>query len=424
MKRIFTILMILLALFPLFAGGASEGPEEGQTEIFFFHRWPNDPKNSMFNDLLAQYMEENPDIYISMDCILNDQYKERIRMIVPTEDVPDVFSSWSGTFAEEMVASGNVLPLNDIYEADPEWSGKLAAASVAGFTFDGTIYGIPWSQDGKVFFYNKKIFDELGLEEPRTWGEFIALLDTLRAAGYENPVAEGLVDQWAVLHYLGTINQRMIDEETLSKDYDASTGEFTDPGYVRALEYWQQLTSYMGEVASAIDHETARNTLFATGEAPIMYLQFAEIPQLEQVIPEDFEYGFFNFPAFEDGEGDPNALTGAPEGFMISSKAENIDACVDFLKWLVSPERGYILSTVGGDMSCVAGALDGDGVIDAQREALEMIQNASYLAAWFDNACDPSVYVVYGQGGQAIATGDATPESVMEQVRTAAASLH
>ena len=75
-------------------------------------------------------------------------------------------------------------------------------------------------------------------------------------------------------------------------------------------------------------------------------------------------------------------------------------------------------------MSCVAGALDGDGVIDAQREALEMIQNASYLAAWFDNACDPSVYVVYGQGGQAIATGDATPESVMEQVRTAAASLH
>ena len=423
MKRIFTILMILLALFPLFAGGASEGPEEGQTEIFFFHRWPNDPKNSMFNDLLAQYMEENPDIYISMDCILNDQYKERIRMIVPTEDVPDVFSSWSGTFAEEMVASGNVLPLNDIYEADPEWSGKLAAASVAGFTFNGTIYGIPWSQDGKVFFYNKKIFDELGLEEPETWGEFIALLDTLRAAGYENPVAEGLVDQWAVLHYLGTINQRMIDEETLSKDYDASTGEFTDPGYVRALEYWQQLTSYMGEVASAIDHETARNTLFATGEAPIMYLQFAEIPQLEQVIPEDFEYGFFNFPAFEEGLGDPNALTGAPEGFMISNKAENIDACVDFLKWLVSPERGAILTSDCGDISSVDGALSGDTALPEQAEALQLIQEASFLAPWLDNACDPAVYVVFGQGGQAIASGDATPESVMVQVQEAAASI-
>ena len=259
MKKLLVALMLLLALAPIFAGGASEGPEEGQTEIFFFHRWPNDPKNSMFNELLAQYMEENPDVYISMDCILNDQYKERIRMIVPTEDVPDVFSSWSGTFAQEMVASGNVLALNDIYEADPEWSEKLAAASVAGFTFDGTIYGIPWSQDGKVFFYNEKIFNELGLEEPKTWGEFIELLDTLKANGYETPVAEGLVDQWAVLHYLGTINQRMIDEETLAKDYDAATGEFTDPGYVRALEYWQQLTALftlpaslgMGDMAQA-----------------------------------------------------------------------------------------------------------------------------------------------------------------------------
>ena len=426
MKKLLVAFMVMLALAPVFAGGSSEssGNADAETQIFFFHRWPNDPKNSMFNDLLAQYMEENPDVNIEMDCILNDQYKERIRMIVSTNDVPDVFSSWSGTFAEEMIASGNVLALNDIYASDPEWSGRLASASVAGFTFDGTIYGIPWSQDGKVFFYNKTIFEELGLEVPTTWTEFIAVLDALKAAGYEIPLAEGLVDQWAVLHYLGTINQRMIDEETLAKDYDPATGEFTDPLYVTALEKWQQLTTYMGDIASAIDHETARNTMFATGESPIMYLQFAEIPMLEQVIPEDFEYGFFNFPAFEEGKGDPNALTGAPEGFMISNKAENIDACVDFLKWLVSPERGYILSTVGGDMSCVDGALDGEGVYESQKEALEMIQNASYLAAWLDNACDPSVYVVYGQGGQAIATGDATPESVMAQVQAAAASLH
>ena len=140
-------------------------------------------------------------------------------------------------------------------------------------------------------------------------------------------------------------------------------------------------------------------------------------------MPEGFEYGFFNFPAFEEGKGDPAALTGAPEGFMISNKAENIDACVDFLKWLVSPVQGYILSTVGGDLSSVAGALDGDGVLPEQREALEMIQEASFLAAWLDNACDPAVYVVYGQGGHAIDSGDATPERVMQQITASAASL-
>ena len=51
-------------------------------------------------------------------------------------------------------------------------------------------------------------------------------------------------------------------------------------------------------------------------------------------------------------------------------------------------------------------------------------QGASKLTPWFDNACDPAVYTVYGQMAQAIATGDETPESAMEQVREAAASLH
>ncbi len=406
------------------AAPEAAGPEGEQAVIRFFHRWPNDPKNSMFQNLIREYMDENPNVTIQMDSILNDEYKEKIRMVVSTDEVPDIFSSWSGTFAQEMIASGNVSGLSDLYAEDPEWAGKIAQASVDGFTFDGEVYAVPWSQDGKVFFYNKKIFEENNLEVPATWDEFIAVLDALQAAGYETPVVEGLMDNWAVLHYLGTMNQRMLDPETLAKDYDAATGEFTDPAYVEVLEKWQQLTSYMGDICVAIDHETARNTYFATGEAPIMYLQFAEITLLEQSLPEDFTYGFFNFPAFEDGKGDPLALTGAPEGFMISNRTAYPEECRKFLKWLVSEKGGAALTTEAGDLSSVDGAVDETNGLPAHLEAMEVINSASTLAPWFDNACDAAVYTVYGQGAQAIAVGDETPESVMAMVREAAASLH
>lgn len=406
-------------------GSAAAVQADGDKVVInFFHRWPNDPKNSMFQGLIEEYMAENPNVTINMDCILNDQYKEKIRMVVSTDEIPDIFSSWSGTFAEEMINSGNVLELNEIYDADTEWSSQIAQASIDGFTFDGKIYGVPWSQDGKVFYYNKKIFAENQIEIPKTWNEFIAVLDTLKAAGYETPVVEGLADNWAILHYLGTINQRMVDPAVLARDYDAATGEFTDPSYVKALEKWQQLTSYMGEICVAIDHETARNTYFATGEAPIMYLQFAEIPMLEKVVPEDFEYGFFNFPSFEEGKGDAQGLTGAPEGFMISNKAKNQEECVKFLKWLVSKNGGEALTTQCGDISSVDGAVDETNALPSQLEAMDIIKSASTLVPWFDNACDASVYMVYGQGAQAIATGDETPENVMEQVKEAAAALH
>lgn len=293
-----------------------------------------------------------------------------------------------------------------------------------GFTFDGQIYGVPWSQDGKVFYYNKTIFAENNLEVPTTWGEFIDVLDKLKAAGYEKPVVAGLSDNWAILHFLGTMNQRMLDPEVLAKDYDAATGEFTDPAYVEVLKKWQQLTSYMGEDCVAIDHETARNTYFSTGESPIMYLQFAEITLLEQSVPEDFEYGFFNFPAFEEGKGDAGTLTGAPEGFMISNKTKYPEECRKFLKWLVSKKGGEALTLQCGDLSSVAGAVDENNALPAHLEAMDVIKNASALTPWFDNACDAAVYTVYGQGAQAIVTGDETPESVMQMVQEAAASLH
>ena len=61
---------------------SGEASAEGDTiEINFFHRWPNDPKNTMFKELVARYEEENPNVKINMDCILNDQYKEKIRMM-------------------------------------------------------------------------------------------------------------------------------------------------------------------------------------------------------------------------------------------------------------------------------------------------------------------------------------------------------
>ena len=178
------------------AAGGEAKAEDGSGEkvvINFFHRWPNDPKNSMFQELIQEYMAENPNVTINMDCILNDQYKEKIRMVVATDEVPDIFSSWSGTFAKEMIDSGNVMELNDIYDGDTEWSSKIASASVDGFTFDGKIYGVPWSQDGKAFYYNKKIFAENNLEVPKTWNEFIAALDTLKAAGYETQIGRAHV---------------------------------------------------------------------------------------------------------------------------------------------------------------------------------------------------------------------------------------
>lgn len=421
MKKISLILIsALLAISLVACGGGKEGDKtQGEASdkadevtINFFHRWPNEPRNTFYNDLISEFEAENPGVKVNVDKVLNDAYKEKIRVLISGEDVPDVFSSWSDSFAENIITSGKVKEIDYLFEEDEELAGSIMESQLKAFTFDDKVYGIPLTIDGKAFFYNKDIFEEEGIEVPETFEELVEIFDQLKKAGYDSPLIEGLSDPWTISHYMGTINQRLMDKEVLAKDYNIETAEFTDKDYVEALKHFKTLTDYMGEVATAIDHETARN-MFANGEVPIMYLQLAEIHIIEDADKVDF--GFFDFPKFKDGKGNPNALTGAPEGFMLSKDAPK--EAEDFLKFIVSKEKAFDFTKECGQLNAVEGAVTSENASEHYMAAYDIILNADETTPWFDNAVDISIADVFMRGGQSMAIGEMTPEELMEKVQ-------
>ena len=392
-----------------------------QVTVRFFHRWPNEPKLSYLNGLIAEFEAENPDIKIVTDQVLNDAYKEKIRVLVSSDDIPDVFMSWSGSFATNLVRSGRVQTWDDLLAADPEFKDSIVESQWPPFQINGKQYGVPWSMDGKAFFYNKDVFAKLNLSVPTTLDELYAVCDALRNAGYEEPISAGFSAPWAVSHYLGTICQRVVDPEILAKDY-AGQGNFTDPGYIEALNIFKKLGEYMTKDPNSVDHEFARNA-FIFGEAPMVYLQLGECKYLRDDV--DFEYGFFNFPAVEGGKGDPGQLTGAPEGMMISNVAapEVQEAAVKFVKFIISKHGGYEMTKQTGELSCVKGALDETNLDAKQLEAVQLILNSTQPALWQDNVTDAAIADAFMAGGQLLLTGDKTAEDVMKDVQAAAASI-
>lgn len=357
-------------------------------------------------------MEQNPDVHINVDYVLNDSYKEKIKVLVSNDNLPDIFSSWSDSFAKNLVSSGKILPVDDILKEDTEWSSKIVESQFEGFTFDDVTYGVPFTVDGKAFFYNKKVFEEHGIEIPKTYDEFIAVLDDLQKAGYEQPLVEGLTNTWAISHYLGTIFQRLVDPEVLAKDYSLENAEFTDEGYIKGLEVFQELTTYMGDVSTAIDHEAARN-MFGSGEVPILYMQFAEIKLVEEI--GDVEFGFFDFPSFKDGKGDQTALTGAPEGWMLSKNAP--EEAVEFLKFLTSDETAFDFTETDGQLNAIEGSVTAENANETSLEAYDLVLNATSVSPWFDNALDINVADVFMRGSQGLATGQSTPADILSEVQ-------
>lgn len=86
----------------------------------------------------------------------------------------------------------------------------------------------------------------MNLDPPKTWDELIDVSKKLKEHGY-TPISFGTKATWTISHYIGTLNQRMVDEKTRDKDYNAKTGEFTDEGYVKALEKLQELMPYFNK---------------------------------------------------------------------------------------------------------------------------------------------------------------------------------
>ena len=389
--------------------------------VNFFHRWPNEPKNSYINSLIDEFEAANPDIDIVSDCVLNDSYKEKIRVLVSTDALPDVFFSWSGVFGENLTRSGRVLALDDVMARDSEWSSQIVEGQWAPFNYNGKQYGAPWSMDGKAFFYNVDVFNELGIEIPTTLNELYAVCEKLKENGYDEPISAGFSAPWAVSHYLGTICQRVVDPEVLAKDYTGG-GDFSDPAYIEALNIFKKLGEYMTSDPCSVDHEFARNA-FIMGVSPMCYMQLAEMKYMRD--DEELNHAFFNFPAVEDGKGDPGQLTGAPEGMMISAtaKPEVQEAAIKFMEFVISKEGGHRMIAECGEISCVKGAWDETNCDEKQLEAINLILAATEPAVWQDCATEATIANAFMNGGQLLLTGDMTAEDVMASVQTAAAAL-
>jgi raffinose/stachyose/melibiose transport system substrate-binding protein len=132
-------------------------------------------------------------------------------------------------------------------------------------------------------------------------------------------------------------------------------------------------------------------------------------------------WGFFRLPAPSGAKGDTNALTGAPDGFMVNKDSKNAALAVDFLKFMTSPTNAKKMTAQIGYLSPVLGSSTPENSFKEQTEALADLAKASNFAIWLDTVTNALVANAYLSGAEGIANGTQTPQKVMAAVQKAAA---
>ncbi|MEC3631114.1 extracellular solute-binding protein [Bacillus velezensis] len=413
MKKLICLFVLLAVCLSAAACSSQSSSSDGKVTLKFFHRWPKEPEKSYFEEAVKDFEAAHPDIHIQTEAVLNDSYKDKVKVMLGTTSPPDIFFSWSDRFAYKFIKGDKALDLSSYYQQDKDWFSQLVQSQIKPFTHDGKQYGVPWQMDAKSFFYNKDIFNTLHLKPPATWDELITVCEKLKENGYI-PISFGTKAPWTISHYIGTLNQRMVDEKTRAKDYSPETGEFTDEGYVKALEKLQELLPYFTKHVNSVDHEYVRQQ-FTSGKAAMIYAETAEIKLVEPV-----NLGLFPFPKISGEKGSPRALTGSPEGFMISSKTKHPKEAMEFLQFLTSKKMGEKLIKDVGKYSAVQGTATENNSTPIQREAVQDIVRAETMVPWFDMDVDVEIADVYAAGVQQMLGGTMTPREVMNSVQKAA----
>jgi glucose/mannose transport system substrate-binding protein len=89
----------------------------------------------------------------------------------------------TGKQFDELVSNGLLSDLDEVAEAG-RWREVLPPALVEATTRDGKFYAVPVNIHGiDWLWYNKKVFDEHGIAEPKTWPDVLAAGEKLKAAG-------------------------------------------------------------------------------------------------------------------------------------------------------------------------------------------------------------------------------------------------
>ena len=117
----------------------------------------------------------------------DEQYKSKVALDLKSKTGADVLALdgiWVGEFAQ----AGYIKPLADVVGGDvTTWDGwsQIPKAIQANASFEDKLYGIPAGGDGRVIYFNKKLFARAGLPadwQPTSWAEILQAGEKLKSA--------------------------------------------------------------------------------------------------------------------------------------------------------------------------------------------------------------------------------------------------
>ncbi|NLS12522.1 extracellular solute-binding protein [Vibrio sp. SM6] len=280
--------------------------------------------------LLPAFNQHYPEINIKFNTIGNNQFIPKMVENFASGQVGDLIMCRPFDESQHWFTKGYFEELTEMegMENFPSFA-QLAWQTDSG----AQTYCLPIGSVMHGFFYNKKIFDELKLVEPKTQSEFIATLQRIKEHGKYLPIAFGTKSGWDVLEVglqnIGPNYWRGEDGRVALIQGDET---FDSSSYVAAFKALESWRPYLASNFNELTYDNYWDQ-FKQGQAAIIPAGSWETSKASDSV----ELGVFP-PPVPDGQKQCFFNEHTDKGIAINKNSPNKDAAMKLLKWMTTKE--------------------------------------------------------------------------------------
>lgn len=302
-------------------------PQE-EVEIVIWNTW-SDHHVEAFQELIDEFNATHPYITVIQQPQPYADYEAKVMQAVREGTGPDIIGTFP-TVAANYFEDGLIVNLSE-YIDDPEigipgFKDLISEGVYKEITqWTGDVYLIPNSVGGEVFYYNKTLYDSLGLSVPTTWEELEANSRIItEATGKPAFGFDSEIDGFQVL--IMQNGSGYINPETM-------TVEYNNPIAVEKLEW------FSGLVKEGVFRLVGEDVYFSNpfgSQAVASYIGSpAGIGFVESAVNGQFEFGVAPIP--QGGSVEYISSWGGGDVIFTSTEAKQ-KAAFEFIKYMISPE--------------------------------------------------------------------------------------
>lgn len=275
-------------------------------------------------DAINEFMEVYPNITVKRTGFNWGDMADKVRLAVTGGAAPDLAHQHAFSLGNQGLAE----PVDDLWaEWGEEEAAKFLPGAMTDITWKGVKYGMPLDINTTFLFYNKKIYEEMGITPPTTFEELIEVAKKTSKPNGERFGFVGSASGWGLFGLVKALGTDLLSE-------DLKQVKLNDPSIVDLVSRYTGMATK--DKSAPVPPPQKRQTdhpvaMFGTERAVSFISGPWDLARIKKEFPDSYQYvGTAPIPGKQVSSVAGGGSLFVPKG------AKNREASFELMKWFVS----------------------------------------------------------------------------------------